>query len=576
MPSALTRLADLPKWYRTALDRYQIGASTVKVDWALDGPIPWENPDVTGAGTVHVAGSESEFLHSVKQSHDGLSDHPFLLLGQQSVADPTRAPAGQHTAWAYTHGPQQGVDWVRDTPLVAERMEEQVERFAPGFRDRILARHIQSPADLEARNPNLIGGDVGGGSYRLNQVVFRPLPKLTPYSTPLKGLFIGSAATFPGGAVHGVPGRRRRPRRAPVIPALPHRALYAAFDRFPSRKGSAVHIDRFARALFDRHGGGLLYVLGGEGLPSYQREGNIEIVRYMREAEHVLERAAGYGARLAALLEQLPDLEIAHFRDPWGGIPIIEHGGAYQTVYEVNGLPSIELPFLYPAIPGLEQIAELERRCLEAADLVITPSQVTADRLPVPATVIPNGADVRPRSEPPPLEHYLLYFGALQPWQGVDTALRAVARLDLAARDLRLRPSAPREAVPQAGRAPRRPSPLAPRAARGGARPLARPRAAQPGAAAGLLPQRPPGLRAAEDPRVDGGRRARGRLRPAGRARADRGRRDRPPGPARPPRRAGPRDPRPARLPRATRGDGRRRARPHRAPVHVGAEPGAT
>ena len=206
MPSALTRLADLPKWYRVALDRYQIGASTVKVDWALDGPIPWENPDVTGAGTVHVAGTESEFLHSVKQAHDGLSDHPFLLLGQQSVADPTRAPAGKHTAWAYTHGPQRGVDWVRDTPLVAERMEAQVERFAPGFRDRILARHIQSPADLEARNPNLIGGDVGGGSYRLNQVVFRPLPKLTPYSTPLKGLFIGSAATFPGGAVHGVPG----------------------------------------------------------------------------------------------------------------------------------------------------------------------------------------------------------------------------------------------------------------------------------------------------------------------------------------------------------------------------------
>ncbi len=122
------------------------------------------------------------------------------------MADPTRAPEGKHTAWAYTHGPQRGVDWVKQTPELAERMEKQVERFAPGFRDRILARHIQGPAELEARNPNLIGGDVGGGSYRLNQVVFRPLPKLTPYSTPLKGLFIGSAATFPGGAVHGVPG----------------------------------------------------------------------------------------------------------------------------------------------------------------------------------------------------------------------------------------------------------------------------------------------------------------------------------------------------------------------------------
>jgi phytoene dehydrogenase-like protein len=183
-----------------------MGAATVKVDWALDGPIPWANADVTSAGTVHVAGGRDEFLHSVGQAHDGLSDHPFLLLGQQSIADGTRAPEGKHTAWAYTHGPQQGVDWVASTPAVAERMEAQVERFAPGFRDRILARHVLGPADLEARNANLVGGDVGGGSYRLRQVVFRPIPKLTPYSTPLKGLFIGSAATFPGGAVHGVPG----------------------------------------------------------------------------------------------------------------------------------------------------------------------------------------------------------------------------------------------------------------------------------------------------------------------------------------------------------------------------------
>lgn len=213
-----------------------------------------------------------------------------------------------------------------------------------------------------------------------------------------------------------------------------HKALYTAFDRFPSRKGSAVHIDRFARALFEHSGGGLLYVLGGEGLPAYQREGDVEIVRYVREAAHVLERAAGYGARLSALLDELPDLEIAHFRDPWGGVPIVEHPGDFLRVYEVNGLPSIELPFLYPAIPQglLDQIAELERRCLEGADLVITPSQVTADRLPVEAVVVPNGADVRARAPRPELDRpYLLYFGALQPWQGVDTALRAVARLDL-------------------------------------------------------------------------------------------------------------------------------------------------
>src|SRR5215216_6107901 len=123
-----------------------------------------------------------------------------------------------------------------------------------------------------------------------------------------------------------------------LIPALRHRALYAAFDRFPSRKGSAVHIDRFARALFEHAGGGVLYALGGDDLPAYQREGDVEIVRYMREAYHLLERAAGYGERLATLLERLPDLEIAHFRDPWSGVPIVERPGRrYVAIYEVNG-----------------------------------------------------------------------------------------------------------------------------------------------------------------------------------------------------------------------------------------------
>ncbi len=131
---------------------------------------------------------------------------PFLLLGQQSVADPTRAPAGQHTAWAYTHGPREGIDWATAQARHVERIEAKVERFAPGFRDRILARHVLGPGDLEARNANLVGGDVGGGSYSLAQMVFRPLPSRSPYRTPLKGLFLGSAATFPGGAVHGVPG----------------------------------------------------------------------------------------------------------------------------------------------------------------------------------------------------------------------------------------------------------------------------------------------------------------------------------------------------------------------------------
>jgi glycosyltransferase involved in cell wall biosynthesis len=215
---------------------------------------------------------------------------------------------------------------------------------------------------------------------------------------------------------------------------LRHRALYAAFDRFPSRKGSAVHIDRFARALFEHAGGGLLYVLGGDELPAYQREGTVEVVRYLREAEHVLERAAGYGERLSALLDRLPELEIAHFRDPWSGAPIVERPGRrYMTVYEVNGLPSIELPFLYPAIPPaiLERVRESEQRCLERADVVITPSAVTAARLRVDAHVIRNGADIPEVAAAPDdvPERFLLYFGALQAWQGVDTALRALARL---------------------------------------------------------------------------------------------------------------------------------------------------
>jgi glycosyltransferase involved in cell wall biosynthesis len=224
--------------------------------------------------------------------------------------------------------------------------------------------------------------------------------------------------------------------------ALAHRSLYAAFDRFPSRKGSAVHIDRFARTLFDHAGGGLLYVLGGEGLPPYQREGAIEIVRFSGAAAHFLERATGYAARLHALLDELGDaLELCHFRDPWGGLPIVDRPARrYATVYEVNGLPSIELPFLYPGVPAdtLARIVALEQRCLDGADVVITPSAVTAALLRdrgVPGGrlhVVRNGADTRATrapTPPDPPQRYLIYFGALQPWQGVDTALSAFARL---------------------------------------------------------------------------------------------------------------------------------------------------
>ncbi len=208
MPHALLRMAGdaLPGRYVRLARRYKYGPATVKVDWALDGPIPWTADAPRGAGTVHVAGGEEELVRTIEHAEYGLPERPYLLLGQQSLADPTRAPAGKHTAWAYTHAPNQGIDWSQELDRHVERIEAQVERYAPGFRDRILARHVLGPAGLEERNANLVGGDVGGGTYRLPQVIFRPVPGLSPYATPLKGLFLGSAAAFPGGAVHGVPG----------------------------------------------------------------------------------------------------------------------------------------------------------------------------------------------------------------------------------------------------------------------------------------------------------------------------------------------------------------------------------
>jgi phytoene dehydrogenase-like protein len=206
MPHALLGLAGeaLGGRYAAALGRFRYGPSTMKLDWALDGPIPWASPIAREAGTVHVGGDAGEVMATTTMT-SGLPDRPFMLLGQQSLADPTRAPAGRHTAWAYTHGPR-GADWAGQRERHAERMEAQVERFAPGFRDLILARHVLGPADLERRNRNLVGGDVGGGSYALDQVIFRPVPSLSPYHTPVGGLYLTGAATFPGGAAHGVAG----------------------------------------------------------------------------------------------------------------------------------------------------------------------------------------------------------------------------------------------------------------------------------------------------------------------------------------------------------------------------------
>ncbi|MDP1849789.1 MAG: NAD(P)/FAD-dependent oxidoreductase [Solirubrobacteraceae bacterium] len=206
--------------------RFRFGPQTVKVDWALDAPIPWEHEDARRAGTVHVGGTPEQLraaLHTV--AGGGLPDEPFLLSGQQSIADPTRAPAGKHTVWAYTHTPP-GIDWTATRRGdFADAMEQQFERFAPGFRERVLARHVMAPADLHARNASLPGGDVGHGSYSVDQLIFRPVPSLAPYATPVRGLFIGGASTFPGGAVHGVNGHAaaRAALREARLPRLPRR-----------------------------------------------------------------------------------------------------------------------------------------------------------------------------------------------------------------------------------------------------------------------------------------------------------------------------------------------------------------
>lgn len=232
MPHALLAMCDgaLPDDYVRALGRYRYGPATVKVDWALSGPIPWENEHARRAGTVHVGGDQDE-LNAATQTQEYAPDKPFLLLGQQSIADPSRAPAGRHTGWAYTHGPRIST-WADDLPAVVDRMEAQVERFAPGFRDLILERHVAGPQDLERRDANLVGGDVGGGTYALDQLVFRPVPSLTPYRTPIKGVTIGSAAAFPGGAVHGVPGHAAA-RTALAEARVPGFSLLPAIPRLP-------------------------------------------------------------------------------------------------------------------------------------------------------------------------------------------------------------------------------------------------------------------------------------------------------------------------------------------------------
>ncbi len=191
----------LPDGYRRQLERYRYGPGAFKLDYALDGPIPWKAPECLQAGTVHLGGTLPEIAASERAVTQGRNpEKPYVLLTQQSLFDQTRVPAGKQTVWAYCHVPNGA------TFDMTERIEAQIERFAPGFRDRILARHVTGPLELERYNANYIGGDINGGVQDWWQLYTRPVIRLNPYTTPAKEIFICSSSTPPGGGVHGMCG----------------------------------------------------------------------------------------------------------------------------------------------------------------------------------------------------------------------------------------------------------------------------------------------------------------------------------------------------------------------------------
>ncbi|MCA9874382.1 MAG: NAD(P)/FAD-dependent oxidoreductase, partial [Anaerolineales bacterium] len=191
----------LPPGYRRQLQRYRYGPGVFKVDWALSEPIPWTAGACRRAGTVHLGAALEEIALSERGVWQGkLAEQPYTLVTQQSLFDNTRAPAGQHTGWAYCHVPH------GSTADMTGAIEAQIERFAPGFRDTILARHTMTAQALQRYNANYVGGDINGGVQNWRQLFTRPTPQLDPYTTPLPGLFLCSSATPPGGGVHGMCG----------------------------------------------------------------------------------------------------------------------------------------------------------------------------------------------------------------------------------------------------------------------------------------------------------------------------------------------------------------------------------
>jgi len=200
-PRGLLRVAGnyLPENYRRKLENFRIGPAAYKIDWALNSPIPWKAAECARAGTVHLGGTFAEIAASeAAPSKGNHSNKPYVLLTQPSLFDSSRAPEGKHTAWAYCHVPN------NSTFDMTSRMENQIERFAPGFRDCIIAKKVSPPAELESHNANLIGGNITGGAQDISQLFLRPTARL--YSTPTVGLYICSSSTPPGGGVHGMCG----------------------------------------------------------------------------------------------------------------------------------------------------------------------------------------------------------------------------------------------------------------------------------------------------------------------------------------------------------------------------------
>jgi phytoene dehydrogenase-like protein len=215
----LLRPEDVPAKTAKAMRHFQLDPSTVKVDWALDGPVPWATPPPYDPGTVHVADSVEQMSEALSQvAANAIPARPFMLTGQMTKADPTRSPAGTEAMWAYTHVPQQATRDAADAGVrgtwdhddcerFADRMQARIEEAAPGFGSRVVARRVLGPREMEARDANLVGGAINGGTSQLHQeLIFRPVPGMGRAETRIKNLYLGSASAHPGGGVHGAPG----------------------------------------------------------------------------------------------------------------------------------------------------------------------------------------------------------------------------------------------------------------------------------------------------------------------------------------------------------------------------------